>query len=110
MPAWIQVEFDRLYKIERVGIRIIYYQQTYTVKLSPDGHSWTTVVPAKLSDNPGGCVHCGDPDGLSYETFDDFAPVEAKFMRVEVTTTNAPSSDIFKAVLSEIEAYTMTLR
>ena len=104
MPAWVQVEFAQDYLIERVGVEIDYHQQTFAISLSLNGSDWTEVVSPRLSENTPLVVPTSESAGASYEVF-DITPQLARFMRVDTTTTTAPSSHIFQSIIGEIEAY-----
>lgn len=104
MPAWIEVEFDQVYLIRRVAVEVSYHQQKYTASLSADGSHWTPVVDDHVSSNVPASIPTNESAGPAYEVF-DIAPMEAKFIKVDITHTSAPSSHIFQAVVSEIEAY-----
>ncbi|MEK6250142.1 MAG: discoidin domain-containing protein, partial [Planctomycetales bacterium] len=104
MPAWIQVEFDDLYEIGRVATGVNYHQQTFAISLSSDGSEWSTVVPPTLSSNVPDQIPSIGSAGPAYEIF-DIEPQWAQFMRVDFTSTTAPSGHIFKAIAGEVEAY-----
>ncbi len=97
MPAWLKVEFKQIYTINRVGVWWNSHQHQFTIELSTDGNNWTTVVPSRLSKNSEGSkpVH---------ELF-SINSTEAKFIRINITSTSAPSAHIFQAAVGELEAY-----
>ncbi|MCL5280123.1 MAG: discoidin domain-containing protein [Planctomycetes bacterium] len=110
LPAWLQVEFDRMYLIEDVGVHWSQHNHTFSISLSPDGLSWTTVVPSQKSNTNAwpegmsyddGSYHGSDP---AYQLF-SIAPMDARFIRMDITTTSAPGSHIFQARVNELEAY-----
>ena len=107
MPAWVQVEFDQAYEIRRVGVEIDYHQQTFAISLSSDGDDWVQVVDRQLSGNTPSKLPTNESAGPSYEHF-DIDPQMARFIRVDVTTTSAPSSHIFQAIVGELEAHAMS--
>lgn len=98
MPAWLKVEFDQTYNIDCIGIWWGSHQHTFSVSLSTDGNNWTTVVPSQLSSNYEGA-------SPMYQLF-SINSTSAKFMKIDITTTSAPSSHIFQAIVQEFEAYT----
>jgi hypothetical protein len=104
MPAWVKVEFNQPYLINRVAAEIDYHQQTFAISLSPDGSNWTQVVAPRLSAIVPESYPTGNPAGNSYEAF-DIDPMMAKFMKVDITTTSAPPTHIFQAIVGEVEAY-----
>jgi len=106
MPAWVQVEFDQMYSIEKVGVEIDYHQQTFAISLSSDGSNWSQVVSPRLSNNTPVSLPTYNSAGPAYEVF-DITPQMAKFIRVDITTTTAPGSHIFQAIAGEVEAYTV---
>lgn len=99
IPGWLEVEFNQSYEIEQVSIWFGSHQQTYSISLSLDKISWTEIVPSRLSENT---------EGSESETAETFYidPTLAKYIRVDITTTSAPSSHIFKSSINELEAYT----
>ncbi len=105
MPAWLKVQFNKQYLIDRVAVDINYHQQTFAISLSPDGINWTQVVAPQLSTNIPTSYPTYQSAGSAYEVFDLANPVLAEYMRVDITTTSAPSSHIFQADVGEVEAY-----
>ena len=104
MPAWVQVQFDKSYLIERVATQVDYHQQMYSLSLSSDGTNWTTVVDNHLSANVPTSVPTNASAGSTYETF-DITPMSSQYIRMDVTSTTAPGSHIFQAMVNELEAY-----
>ena len=97
MPAWLEVEFDSTQKIGMIGIVWASHQHTFSVSLSLDGSIWTTVVSSRLSNSE---------EGISgvYELF-SILSMDAKYMRIDITSTSAPSSHIFQASVAELQAF-----
>lgn len=96
MPSWIQVNFDKIYTISTVGAYFKDTQHTYTISLSADGINWTVVVPSRLSgNNPGTFIH---------EKF-QITPMQAKYIKCNISSTSAPSGWIFQSILYELEAF-----
>jgi hypothetical protein len=95
IPAWLRVQFDRAYTIDTVRIHWGSHQQTFSVSLSTDAASWTTVVSSRQSPNSE-----GESGGQTYS----ITPTNARYIRVYVTATSAPHSHIFQAIVSELEA------
>jgi hypothetical protein len=104
MPAWIKIEFDKVYEICKIAIKIEYHQLKYAIDLSLDGKSWQEVVSPRLSANVPARIPTYDSAGSAYETF-DIPPVPAKYVRARFLTTTSPASHIFKTSISELEAY-----
>jgi hypothetical protein len=98
MPAWIKIQFNQTYTISKVGIWMASHKETFALSLSEDGIIWTLVVPHRLSI-------CEEGSSIPiHETF-EITPMKAKFIKCEITTTTAPSSHIFQAILNELEAF-----
>lgn len=93
------VEFDNLYTIEQVGVWWASHQHTFSVDLSIDGNNWITVIPSRISANSEGSTPV-------YELF-PITPMLAKYIRINIETTSAPSSHIFQSSVAELEAYMM---
>lgn len=101
VPDWCMVEFNNTYTIEEVRVITAGHTQTYNIQLSTDGISWTTVATHTSPDT--------DSDNGS-EPRDDYrisiADQDAKYIRVNITSTDAPYSHIYQAILQEIQAFT----
>lgn len=106
MPAWVKIEFDDVYLISKVAIQVNYHQQTFAISLSNNGTDWNQVVAPTLSSNIPAEIPTSASAGASYEVF-NITPQNAKFIRADITTTTAPGSHIFQAIVSEVEAYTV---
>jgi hypothetical protein len=117
IPGWLQVQFNDTYRIDSIGILWNAHNQTYSVSLSENGIDWTTVIASRASatnayyDTPpydrhpydDGTYHASE---LVHEMF-PITPMDAKFIRMDITSTSAPGSHIFQAMVSEFEAYTV---
>jgi hypothetical protein len=97
-------------RIEKVGVHWVQHNHTFSVSLSTNGTSWTTVVPSRQSATNAypeglsfddGSYHGSDP---IHEVF-PIPPTDAKYLRLDITATSAPGSHIFKARVDELEAY-----
>lgn len=99
MPAWHKVEFNQIYGIDSIGIWWGSHQHDYSVSLSEDGNNWTVVITG-LSNNYEGSAPV-------YELF-PINSTNAKYMKIDITSTSAPSSHIFQASVNEIEAFAKT--
>ncbi len=97
IPGWLQVEFNRVYTIRKIGICFGSHQHVYSVTLSRDGSTWQVVVPDRLSHSPE-----GGPEACAVYTIN---PTEAKFIRIDVKKTSAPGGHAFQATVIELEAY-----
>jgi hypothetical protein len=110
MPAWLQVEFNQTYLIEQVGVHWSQHNHTFSISLSSDGLSWTTVVPSRVSATNAYPAGMPFDDGSyvgsdpAYELF-PIAPMNARYIRMDIMTTSAPGSHIFQARVNELEAY-----
>jgi len=96
--GWLQVEFDKISTISKIGIWWGSHQHDFSVSLSVNGTDWDTAVPMRQSVN-----YEGSPP--MYESF-DIAPTQAKFIRVDIHSTSAPGSHIYQAIIHEVEAWT----
>ena len=96
--TWIQVDLDRAYTINRVGVQIGPHTLTYDILTSLDGVAWTT---AKAD-----IVHPGDyaDTAQAYRVF-AFDPVEAQHVRLRITGTNAPESHGYQYIIHDVEVY-----
>ncbi len=97
MPAWLEIEFRKIYYIKQVGVWWSSHQHKFSIELSLDGNKWTTVVSTRLSNNSEGSAPI-------HEIF-SIVPTNAKFIRINIETTSAPTSHIFQAAVGELEAY-----
>ena len=97
MPAWLEVEFDKMYDIEKVGVWWGTHQHTFSIELSLDGTNWTTVVSSRLSNNT--------EDSRPVHELFLINSTEAKYIRINIESTSAPFNHIFQAAIAELEAY-----
>ncbi len=100
-PGWLKVQFNSLYDIQQIAILFGSHQETYSVSLSPDNSTWTTVVPSRTSLNLEGTMPS------QFESF-DIAPTPARYMRMDITWTSAPPSHIWQTIVNEVEAFAPT--
>ena len=109
IPAWLQVEFDKVYVIQEVGVRWGPHNHRFSISLSEDGETWTEVVKDRVSSQKS--HH--DKDGLAiggefnHERF-AIKPTRARAIRIDLSTTSAPRGHIFQAIVHELEAYAIT--
>jgi type II secretion system protein G len=96
-PAWLKVEFDKVYKINAVALRTGSHQHDFTISLSMDGVNWTMVVNRRTSRNS----EAGPPTN-EYFTI---PWTDAKFIQIDILTTSAPESHFFYSSVGELEAY-----
>lgn len=101
VPAWLQVQFDRQYSISRVLVRNQYHSIHYDVLLSTDGDTWTALVSDHATPD---LQPSGDAEEDENASF-DITPMDAGYINVSITQTDAPFSHIYKASLSEVEAW-----
>jgi len=94
----IQIDLDRAYTINRVGVQIGPHTLTYDILISLDGVAWTTVK--------AGIVHAGDyaNTAQAYKSF-EFDPVEAQHVKLRITGTNAPESHGYQYIIHDVEVY-----
>lgn len=102
IPGWLEICLDRVYQIRSVGVCPGSHQMTYSISLSTDGSAWTTVVAPRQSLNAEG------QDG-TMERF-SIRETPAKYLRIDITATEAPPQDIFQASVNELEALAGAMR
>ncbi len=107
MPDWLKIKFDHVYLIKEVGVvwGVGSHNQIYSISLSEDGKNWQVVVPSRASATDAG--NNGGYHGntaISRERF-PIVPTLARFIRINVTNTSAPATHIFKAIVSELQAF-----
>ena len=95
--GWLKVGFAQARTISQIGIWWGSHKHTFSVDLSVDGNTWTTVIPSQQSTNSEGAAPV-------FQAF-DIAPTNAKFIRVNITATSAPGSHIYQAIINELQAY-----
>lgn len=105
MPAWLQVDFGQEVMVEKVGVAWGPHNHTFSILLSLDGKKWEAVVESRKS-NTNASYDGGNYIGAkpSHEVF-PIKPTRAKFIKINVTSTSAPRSHIFQAIIHELEAY-----
>jgi len=96
MPAWLQVEFAQVYNIDSIGVWWGSHQHDFTISLSIDGDNWTLVENGTSNNSEG--------SSPVYELF-PINSTDAKYVKIDITSTSAPSYHIFQAIVNEIEAY-----
>jgi len=100
IPTWIKVAFDKTYSISRIRVINVYHTTTYSIQYSGDGIGWTTLCTHSTPNNkPSG--EAEDPDDFNY--YGSISGV--KYIMVYFTNSDAPSSHIFKAMVSEIQVF-----
>ncbi|MBN2563032.1 MAG: discoidin domain-containing protein [Phycisphaerae bacterium] len=97
-PAWLKVEFDQVYEIDTVAWWTGSHRHTYSISLSSDNSTWTTVVPSRVSTNIEGAAP-------TYASF-SIPHTDAKYIKIDITSTSAPGSHIFQSSVGELEAFT----
>lgn len=97
MPAWLQIQFSKTYSISKVGVWWGSHKHAYTIKLSTDGINWTTVQTGTSGNSEG-----ANP---VHEEF-SITKCSAKYLKIEITSTSAPSGHIFQSCVTELEAFT----
>ena len=111
MPAWLVIEFDKTYTIDKVGVLWGKgtHNQQYSISLSEDGNNWNNVVPTRNSNTDAGYTN-GNYIGSTHESHEVFeiTPVHARYIWINITATSAPASHIFQAIVNELEAYATT--
>jgi hypothetical protein len=91
IPAWLQIQLAQDSLINEIKITPYLRQMTYSLDGSLNGIDWFTIVPSASHDS-------------SPATF-DFAPVTARYVRMNVTASDAPSGYVWATETSEIEIY-----
>ena len=106
MPAWLEVEFDQMYTIEKLGVTWGPNQHDFSISVSEDGKKWHEVVPSRKATQKPHFQNGKWIKGLGFkhEVF-KIKPIRAKYARMNITTTTAASSHIFQAIVHEFEAY-----
>ena len=99
MPASIVIEFDQVYAIKYAGFWWGSHQQEFSVsiRMTPN-NDWIEVIPTHFSSNLEG----SEP---TYELIKLPTSFYARYLKVDITGTSAPSGDIFQAIIGELEAY-----
>ena len=107
VPGWLTVQFDKVYTINSVSITwgIGAHDQTFSISLSNDGKLWETVVEERASKTDAGpqTRYHGNTKVLQEKFY--ISPQKARYIRVLITKTSAPSTHIFKAIIHEVGAY-----
>jgi hypothetical protein len=87
-PTWIQYEFDKLYKLDRMqvwnsnqGLEFIFGfgARDVAVEYSADGVSWTALGQYEFAKAPGAATYVGD-------IFVDFAGAAARYVKLTITS------------------------
>lgn len=107
MPTWIEVEFAKLYIIEQISFFWSGHCQGFNVYLSKDGENWNKVINSEVSNNPATGEGTIEYKCMISEEKQNFViePFAARFIKVEIVATTAPRSHLFKAEITEVEAW-----
>ena len=91
-PAWITVDLQNTYNISKIKIVWHGTSHSYYVESSIDNINWNTIIPTR--------------NGLK-STTDEFSlgGINARFIKVQMLTTDAPGHWIFQSQLGEIEVF-----
>lgn len=98
---WIQIDMGKSYRIDTVdlypradGSNIgLGYPKNFTIQVSEDGAVWTTVVTGHQETRPAGMLeYC-------------FAPVQARFVKIEGTDLSQDPFGNYHMQFAEIEIY-----
>ena len=112
MPAWLEIDLG---KTQRIGkVKVLWgmgsHNQYFTIESSRNKQSWKTVVASRWSDTDA-TNYSGRDKGnyhgnskATWETF-TFSPLDARYVRIHITKTQAPSSHIFQAIVHELEVF-----
>lgn len=107
MPGWLTVQFREQYTVRSVSVTWGRgaHNQRYSIALSNDGEHWETVVAERDSTTDASTTpkYHGNTE-VRREVF-NISPQQARFMKITITKTSAPSSHIFKATIHEVGAY-----
>lgn len=98
--GWLKVELPQAQTVDAIEIYWGSHKHTFNVQYSLDGVSWNTAISTTQSTNIEGS--CGQD---SYT----FNPIYAKYFKINILTTSAPSSHIFQASIGEFKAYSTNL-
>lgn len=100
LPDWYKITFNDTYLIEEVRCISRYNTHTYDIQLSQDGVNWTTIATHVTHNR----VVAGQDEGI-----DDYrvaiTPQPARYIKVVINSSDAPSGYIFKAILTEVQAF-----
>jgi len=98
---WLKIDLGSVYRVQTLRIDNGYHSLEYTYCLSEDGATWDcpTIVISSTGDH-----YIDDPLG-NIETITFPAGTAMRFIRIDILSTNAPSSHIWEAMLDEVEAY-----
>ena len=100
MPAWCQIEFNQEYIIKSVRCIANYHTQSYRIELSRDGTNWKTITSHTTPDfKPSGESEGKDIHEVRINNY------PARFARVVITSTDAPHSHIFQAIIDDLEVF-----
>lgn len=112
MPAWLQLELPKTRPVSAVAIvwGLEAHNQHFSLATSTDGRAWKLVVPSRwsatdaLDFSAGATGRYKGNSQVVRERF-DFPRTEARYVRLSIDQTQAPSSHIFQARVHELEVY-----
>jgi len=100
IPTWLQVSFDRAYAIRSIRCINVYHSTTYRIEVSTDGTSWTSICARITPDEEESGV-AEEPDDFVFH----FAQTNVRYLRIYYIKSDAPAGHIFKAMISELQAF-----
>ena len=112
MPAWLQLDLTSQQHV--AAIVIVWgegtHNQQFSIAISNDGRTWKTVVSSRWSptdalDYAGRYDNGYHGNTKVVRDFFHIEPTMARYIRVNVEKTQAPSSHIFQAILHGVEVY-----
>lgn len=108
MPDELQISFPDDYLIDEVGIVWARgaHNQTFSISLSENGSDWVTPVRNERSQTDAGDTRSYHGNTKVTTQTLRITPTRARFMRVSVTSSSAPASHIFKAIITDVIAKT----
>ena len=96
MPAWLRVDLGATRSVASLNVDVHYHTVHGNVEVSTDGSSWTRISSFDTTASDTGS---GNPDS-ERKTFSVGRRI--RYARINFTQTDAPSSHILKACISEV--------
>ncbi|MBU1013125.1 MAG: T9SS type A sorting domain-containing protein [Bacteroidetes bacterium] len=108
LPSWLKIGLKQTYVLDSLGILWSGHNQTFNILLSVDNSNWTKIISQKESNTNayylGSIYYASDK---SYQSI-IINPTIAKYIKVEITQSSAPSTHKFKAIINELKAFGTT--
>lgn len=105
IPAWLKLELPTVQTIYEMEIFFEQHTLTINIEASIDGSNWTTVLNSTEVNPHGWLALYGDQFTNARHRFEFTPSFPAKYVKINVTASDAPGGHIYKARITEVKMY-----